>query len=135
MPDLEITPLLTHFFSGPRAAAQFILAHGFAVACDDPPFQAHDDVILVAPKGIGPKLRENFTKGSGVLGVLGVQQDASGHAWDQAEAVAEGLGCKRVGILRSSCEEEARADLLSEQAILCGPVPRLLAACLALLKR
>ena len=73
------------------------------------PFSAQDDVILVAPKGIGVKLRENYLAGSGVLGVLGVQQDASGQAWAAANFVAEGLGLTRVGIVKSNFREETFA--------------------------
>jgi len=103
----------------------FIFAHGFSVVYGGMDFSQHDDVILVAPKGIGVKLRENYAAGSGVMGVLGVKQNASGEAWEKASAIATGLGCARVGILKSSFEEETITDLFSEQVILCGSVPRL----------
>ena len=59
------------------------------------------------------------------MGVLGVEQDGSGRAWECADEVAEALGLKRVGIIKSSFSAEARADLLSEQVVLCGAVPKL----------
>lgn len=107
----------------PRA---FIFAHGFALVHGGAKPLPQDDAILVAPKGIGTKLRNLFKEGSGVLGVLGVAQDASGQAWSVAKAVGSGLGCDRVGLVRSTFAEETNADLLSEQSILCGALPRLI---------
>ena len=63
--------------------------------------------------------------GSGVLGALAVAHDASKNAWQLANAVAEGLGLTRVGVVKTSFSAETKCDLLSEQVILCGAVPRL----------
>ncbi|POA76552.1 ketol-acid reductoisomerase, partial [Pseudomonas sp. FW305-E2] len=38
-----------------------------------------------------------------------------------------------MGTIRSSFMEETKADLLSEQAVLCGPVPRLVEECVKFL--
>lgn len=127
LPDEAVRPFFEKYFQPyTRDTQTFVFAHGFAVMFADVPFQASDDVILVAPKGIAKKLRENYQAGSGVMGVTGVHQDASGNAWQVSEAIASGLGCDRVEILRSSFRGETYADLLSEQAVLCGGVPRLL---------
>ncbi len=127
LPDEAIGDFFLTYLAEPKMKQprSFLFAHGFSVAYGKLPFSAADDVILVAPKGIGTKLRENFLRGSGVLGVLGVQQDASGQAWAAADLVAKGLGLDRVGTVRSSFLDETKVDLLSEQAVLCGPVPRL----------
>jgi ketol-acid reductoisomerase len=129
LPDESIASFFGKYLSEPKGAAgdgrSFLFAHGFCVAFGKLPFAKKDDVILVAPKGIGTKLRENYVNGGGVLGVLGVEQDASGRAWQQADLVAHGLGLDRVGTIRSSFMEETKVDLLSEQAVLCGAVPKL----------
>ncbi len=127
IPDEKI-PLFfqTHCKDGsPRT---FVFAHGFAVTYGKLPLSPQDNSILVAPKGIGKKLRENYVAGSGVMGVLAVSQDASGNSWELARAIATGLGCHRVGLLESTFSEETNADLFSEQILLCGGIPHLLDA-------
>jgi ketol-acid reductoisomerase len=124
LPDESVSPFYAQYLAGGEGR-QFLFAHGFAVTFGNLPFSPSDDVILVGVKGIGAKLRENFVAGSGVMGVLDVRQNASGKAWDLAEAVSKGLGLDRVGLLRSTFEQETKTDLLSEQVILCGAVPRL----------
>jgi ketol-acid reductoisomerase len=124
LPDEAIPSFFTRYLTGGENR-QFIFCHGFAVTFGALPVSESDDLLLVAAKGIGPKLRENYLAGSGVMGVLDVRQDASGRAWPVAEAVAEGLGLTRVGILKASFEEETKTDLLTEQVVLCGAVPRL----------
>ena len=131
-PDESIPGFFETYLRG-GAKRQFLFAHGFAVTFSKLPVSASDDLILVAPKGIGQKLRENYLAGSGVLGVLGVEQDGSGRAWATADLVAEGLGLTRVGTVRSSFQEECKTDLLSEQVILCGSVPKLVKETIAFL--
>lgn len=124
LPDEAVPAFYSSYLAGGEGR-QFLFAHGFAVTFTRPPVAPSDDLILVAPKGIGPKLRENYVAGGGVMGVLAVAQDGSGSAWACAQAVAEGLGLTRVGVLKSTFEHETKADLLSEQVVLCGSVPRL----------
>jgi ketol-acid reductoisomerase len=124
LPDEAIPEFFQSFLEGGEGR-QFLFAHGFAVTFCSLPVAASDDLILVAPKGIGQKLRENFAAGGGVMGVLAVAQDGSGSGWATAHSVAEGLGLTRVGVLKSSFDHETKTDLLSEQVILCGAVPRL----------
>lgn len=124
LPDEGIPAFFQEFLAG-GSGRQFMFAHGFAVTFGKLPVASTDDLILVAVKGIGPKLRENFLAGSGVMGVVDVRQNGTGKGWEAAEAVAEGLGLTRVGLLRSTFEHETKTDLLSEQVILCGAVPRL----------
>lgn len=124
LPDEAVASFYAQYLSQGRGR-QFLFAHGFAVTFGRIPFSPEDDVILVGVKGIGTKLRENYLAGSGVMGVLDVRQNASGKGWDLADQVAEGLGLKRVGTLKSTFEQETKTDLLSEQVILCGAVPRL----------
>ncbi len=124
LPDEFIRSFYSQFLVG-GSRRQFLFAHGFAVTFTRPFFSSDDDVILVAPKGIGTKLRENFQAGSGVMGALGIDQDFSGEARSVAQAVAEGLGLTRVGVVETTFSGETKCDLLSEQVILCGAVPRL----------
>ena len=79
-----------------RSGAAICFAHGFAVAFGKIETTDHD-VILVAPKGQGNSVRSSYLEGSGLPGLIGVENDVSGNAWDIALAVADGLGCLRIG--------------------------------------
>ncbi len=105
-----------------------MFAHGFNIHYQQivPPTQV--DVSMVAPKAPGHRMREIFTRGSGVPGLLAIHQDASGKAKDNALAYAKGVGCTRAGVLDTTFKEETETDLFGEQTILCGGVAALIKA-------
>ena len=86
------------------------------------------DVSMVAPKAPGHRMREVFTRGSGVPGLLAVHQDASGDAAQLGLAYARGVGCTRAGVLETTFKEETETDLFGEQTVLCGGVTALIKA-------
>ena len=86
------------------------------------------DVSMVAPKAPGHRMREVFTRGSGVPGLLAVHQDASGDAARVGLAYARGVGCTRAGVLETTFKEETETDLFGEQTVLCGGVTALIKA-------
>ena len=86
------------------------------------------DIFLVAPKGPGTALRENFVAGTGLISLFAVAQDASGRAEALALSYACAIGSGRVGILPTSFAEECEADLFNEQAVLWGAIPELILA-------
>ena len=102
-----------------------MFAHGFNIHYKtiNPPDTV--DVSMVAPKAPGHRMREVFTKGSGVPGLLAIHQDASGRAHELGLAYAKGIGCSRAGVLATTFEEETETDLFGEQAVLCGGVSAL----------
>ncbi len=104
-----------------------VFAHGYTLHFKTAPWPKSLDLILVAPKGIGAAVREKYVQNSGVPAVLAVTQDVSGHAWKTAKKVAQGLGCDRVGTYEATAAEEVESDLFSEQALLCGGLPALIA--------
>lgn len=108
-----------------RPGAALCFAHGFSVAFGEISGEAYD-LLLVAPKGQGQRLREAYLEGSGLPCFIGVGNDASGEAEKIALAVAWGLGCLRVGGFETSFREEAVSDLFGEQAVLCGGVPAIM---------
>ena len=103
-------------------------AHGFNVHFDliAPPEGV--DVALIAPKSPGHRVREVFTQGGGVPGLIAVAQDASGRAREDALAYAWAIGCTRAGVIETSFAEETETDLFGEQAVLCGGVSALVKA-------
>jgi ketol-acid reductoisomerase len=86
------------------------------------------DVLLVAPKGPGTALRSEYERGSGLIALFAVAQDASGGTQALALSYAAAIGSGRVGILPTSFAEESEADLFNEQAVLWGAIPELIHA-------
>src|SRR5450631_1851970 len=105
-----------------------LFGHGFSIHYKevDPP--AGVDVALVAPKGPGHLVRRQFTEGSGVPGLVAVEQDATGNARALALAYAKGIGCTRGGVIETSFKDETETDLFGEQAVLCGGASELVQA-------
>ena len=119
--DEEIAPNLE-----PGAAVLF--AHGLNVHFERiAPPEGHD-VIMVAPKAPGHRVRELYVSGAGTPGLVAVHRDATGSALDLALAYGVGIGCARVGLLATTFAEETESDLFGEQAVLCGGVPALVQA-------
>ena len=86
------------------------------------------DIFLLAPKGPGTALRDDYVKGSGLVGLFAVAQDATGGAEAIALAYGAAVGSGRVGMLRTTFAEECEADLFNEQAVLWGAIPELIHA-------
>ncbi len=105
-----------------------MFAHGFNIHFGfiTPPKDV--DVTMIAPKSPGHRVREVFTEGQGVPGLVAIHQDASGNALKNALAYGAGIGCLRAGILQTSFKEETETDLFGEQAVLCGGVSELIRA-------
>src|SRR5436305_5336953 len=105
-----------------------LFGHGFSIHYEQivPPPEV--DVALVAPKGPGHLVRRQFLEGSGVPGLVGVHQDASGNALAMALAYAKGIGCTRGGVIETTFKDETETDLFGEQAVLCGGVTELVRA-------
>jgi ketol-acid reductoisomerase len=86
------------------------------------------DVVLVAPKAPGHRMRELYVEGRGVPALFAVAQDGSGRAERTALAYARAVGCARAGVIRTTFAEEVETDLFGEQAVLCGGVSELIKA-------
>ncbi|HET8631145.1 MAG TPA: ketol-acid reductoisomerase [Thermomicrobiales bacterium] len=111
-----------------RPGKTLMFAHGFNIHFGqiDPP--AGVDVSMIAPKSPGHRLRDLYTEGVGVPGLLAIHRDASGTARDVALAYGKALGCTRAGVVETTFAEETETDLFGEQAVLCGGVSALITA-------
>ena len=78
------------------------------------------DVIMVAPKAPGRRVRELYLDNFGTPALIAVQQNYTNKALDRALSIAKGLGCARAGLLQTTFKEEVETDLFGEQADLCG---------------
>lgn len=111
-----------------EAGNALVFAHGFNIHYNQIVAPDNVDVFLVAPKGPGHLVRRTFEEGAGVPALVGVHQDASGHAKEIGLAYAVGVGAGRAGILETTFKEETETDLFGEQAVLCGGVSHLIKA-------
>ena len=102
-----------------------MFAHGFNIHFEAIVPPDNVDVSMVAPKAPGHRMREVFTRGSGVPGLLAIHQDVTGQAEALGLAYARGVGCTRAGVLETTFKEETETDLFGEQAVLCGGVAEL----------
>ena len=119
--EKEIGPFLS-------TGKTLLFAHGFAIFYRTiiPPKEV--DVIMVAPKGLGPMVRREFMEGRGVPGLFATAQDPSKRAKKTALAWAKAIGCTRAGVIETTFREETETDLFGEQAVLCGGVSALIRA-------
>ena len=111
-----------------RPGAVLIFAHGLSIRFGLVKPGPDLDVILVSPKGIGPRIREIYQQGEGVYCLFGVHQDATGAAHALGLSYAAALGCGRKAILETTFKDECEGDLFGEQVVLCGGVSELVHA-------
>jgi ketol-acid reductoisomerase len=95
-------------------------AHGFNIHFRQIIPPDYVDVVMVAPKAPGPKVRELYVKGFGTPALVAVHQDYTGEAWDKVLAMAKALGCTRAGIIETTFKDETESDLIGEQTVLVG---------------
>ncbi|MEM1944246.1 MAG: ketol-acid reductoisomerase [Nitrososphaerota archaeon] len=84
------------------------------------------DVILMAPKAPGPRMRELYMLGKGVPALVAVAQNPSGHGLETALAMAKAVGCSRAGVIETTFKDETETDLFGEQTVLVGGVMELI---------
>jgi ketol-acid reductoisomerase len=104
IPDLPITP---------TPDALWVLASGYAVAFDriDP----NCDIGMVAPRMLGPEVRECYVEGVGFITALGISKDNTGTALARTLAIGCAVGGLRQGAIEMTPRQEAVLDLAMEQ--------------------
>jgi len=95
-------------------------SHGFNIHYETILPPKNVDVIMIAPKSPGKRLRQMYVEGSGVPALLAVEQDYTGKAREIALAWAKGIGSTRAGVLETTFQEETESDLIGEQTVLVG---------------
>src|SRR5436305_15120060 len=105
-----------------------LVAHAFSVHFGEVRPSAEIDVVMIAPKAPGHRMREVFKEGKGVPALLAVYQNPSGTAEHTALAYAQGVGATRAGVIKTTFAEEVETDWFGEQVILCGGISELMKA-------
>jgi ketol-acid reductoisomerase len=128
-PDQSQAKLYTDEIAPNLSAGNLLMfAHGFNIHFKTILPAADIDVGLAAPKAPGHRVREVFTEGGGVPGLIAVHQDPTGTAHALTLSYLKGIGCTRAGVLETTFKEETETDLFGEQAVLCGGVSSLIKA-------
>lgn len=120
IPD-EIMPEVYARDVAPRLAdgAALSFASGYTVAFGHIAPKPTVDVVLLAPRMIGPGVRDRYVDGRGFPSFVGVHHDATGRAKARLLALARAVGSTRAGCCEMSMADEAALDLFTEQAF--GP--------------
>ena len=96
-------------------------SHGFGITYNEmtniiPPYNV--DVVMVAPKGCGVSVREEFLKGNAINASYAVHQDYTGNAKDRTLALAFLIGSNNV--FKTTFKKEVYSDLTGERCVLLG---------------
>ncbi|MDA8611359.1 hypothetical protein N9L18_00650 [Candidatus Pacebacteria bacterium] len=96
---------------------------GFLTANEGACFPKNVDIIMVAPKGMGPSVRRLYlqgmeTGGSGINSSMAVHQNSSGNAQRIAAGWSVGIGSPVT--FMTTMPMEWRSDIFGERAILLG---------------
>jgi ketol-acid reductoisomerase len=108
-----------------KAGKTLCFAHGYNIHFGDivPPKEV--DVVMVAPKSPGQRVRELYSSGFGVPALFAVYQNPTGNARSLVLALCKGMGCTRAGVIETTFKDETESDLFGEQAVLVGGLMRL----------
>jgi len=104
-------------------------SHGFSIVYKNqtgvvPP--EYVDVIMVAPKGAGRTVRENFLKGSGINASYAIYQDYTGKAKDRVLSLGIAIGAGY--LFPTTFEKEVYSDLTGERGVLMGAIAGIMEA-------
>ncbi len=96
-------------------------SHGFGITYNEmtkiiPPDNI--DVVMVAPKGCGMSVRDEFLKGTGVNVSFALHQDYTGMAKERTLALAFLIGANNA--FETTFEKEVYSDLTGERSVLLG---------------
>ncbi len=121
IPDLEQPAIYRDQIKSHMTTGKTLcFAHGFNIHFKQIIPPRDTDVIMIAPKSPGFKLRDMYQNSFGVPALVAVYQDHSGRAKETALAIAKSLGCTRAGVLETTFKEETESDLVGEQTVLIG---------------
>ncbi len=126
--DAAQSKLYQKVFDTMKPGATLGLSHGFLLGYLDSigeAFPADMDVILVAPKGMGPSVRRLYEQGKSVNGAginssFAVHQNVSGKATELA--LGWGIAVGAPFMFETTLRDEYKSDIYGERGILLGAV-------------
>ncbi len=132
--DAAMSQTYSRIFEALKPGATLGLSHGYLLGHlinEGKTFPKNINVIMVAPKGMGPSVRRLYVQGKTVNGAginasFAVQQDVNGRAVDYALGWSVGLGSPYT--FQTTLESEYKSDIFGERGILLGAVHGLVEA-------
>lgn len=126
--DAACAELYEQVFQAMKPGATLGLSHGFLLKhMQNVGASWPDDinVVMVAPKGMGPSVRRLYEQGKTVNGAginssFAVEQDVDGRATDIALAWSVGIGSPYT--FQTTMESEVNSDIFGERGVLLGGV-------------
>jgi ketol-acid reductoisomerase len=126
--DAAQSQLYPQIFEALKQGSTLGLSHGYLLGHlrnEGKSFPKHVNVIMVAPKGMGPSVRRLYVQGKTVNGAginasFAVHQDIDGKATDYALAWSVALGSPYT--FQTTLENEFKSDIFGERGILLGAV-------------
>lgn len=127
-PPKKQAKLYPRILAAMKPGATLGLSHGFLLGVmksDGVDFRKDINVVLVAPKGMGPSVRRLYEQGKAVNGAginssFAVHQDYTGNATDIAIGWAVAVGAPFA--FYTTLESEYKSDIYGERCILLGAV-------------
>lgn len=117
VPDEELPALFEREIAPALApGAAIVVASGYNLAFGGIQAPDHADVLLLAPRMVGERMRELYVRGEPFYSYVAVEQDATGEAWPVLLGMAAGIGTLRGGAFELAAAQEALLDLFHEQA-------------------
>jgi ketol-acid reductoisomerase len=121
LPDEVVPEVLTPAGARrPQPGSLLCFPSGYPLAYDLVKLPDDVDVVLLAPRMIGERIRTRYQAGQGFYSFVGVEQDATGTARRRLLALARAFGTLRAGAFELSAATEAALDLYVEQTV--GPL-------------
>ena len=105
-----------------REGQMIVFSHGFNIHFRQVIPPKNIDIAMIAPKGPGFIVRQEYEKGFGVPALLAVDNDYTGNAWENILAMAKAIGATKPGVYKTTFKDEVETDLFGEQVDLCGGV-------------
>ena len=124
--ELQSQIYKNHIEQRMREGTSLAFAHGLNIHFNLIKARKDLDVFMIAPKGPGHLVRNEYRKGGGVPCLMAIHQDSSGKAKDLALSYACAIGGGKSGIIETTFKDECETDLFGEQTVLCGGLVELI---------
>lgn len=121
IPDIEQPEVYKeHILPGLTGGKTLGFSHGYNIHFKQIVPPKNVDVIMIAPKSPGFRVRELYQQGFGAPSLVAVYQDFSKNAKQHALAMCKAVGSTRAGVIETTFKDETESDLFGEQAVLVG---------------
>ena len=124
--DYAQSILYQDIFDNVRPGTTLGFSHGFILGHlnnINKTFPKDINVIMMAPKGMGPTLRDKYLEGSGINSSISIEQSTNEGDYNASDiALSWAIGVGSPYVFKTDMENEYISDIFGERAILLGGV-------------